>query len=586
MRIKISYFSLVLLLFISVQLTAQVYLGSSIGLYVGPNANATFKPAIVLQDASKLTINATGKIYFSQPITVISGDINVNGNIELLSTDNQTLSNFNMTVKDLTIGANAKLTISSTKYLTVNGTFINNGNDTSFVIQSNSSGTGSLLHNSTVAGTMQRYISGSAEAWHFMSSPVAAQSISGTWTPSGAYGNGTGYDLYVWNEPTNCWIYKLNTTSTVNWSTIHPGSNFTVGRGYLYSVLSLNPTKAFAGNLNNGSINYDVTKSSAEATLRGFNLIGNPYPSSIDWQAVSGWTRTNLKSSGSGYDMWIWNQTANNYGVCNSASGSGTNGISRYIAPMQGFFVRAANAGSISTTNAVRVHNGAGAWLKNTEDDPTMISLIVQSHSDNSFDEVRLQFGYTSNFSGATKLFSHITTAPSLYMQVGIDKYSVRYLTDTIENPKVPLLFKSGKDGDYTIKCNFDVDRFEMVMLEDRQMHFIQNMKSKNTYTFKSLVKDDANRFVLHFGPDANENNIELPVRIYDGGGQLVIDLSLVSKETEALVYNNIGQLLYQTTLQGEMLHTLNINAKSQMLIVSLKNPQGSVCRKLLFNKP
>jgi hypothetical protein len=40
--------------------------------------------------------------------------------------------------------------------------------------------------------------------------------------------------------------------------------------------------------------------------LLGFNLIGNPYPSSIDWKSGTGWLRTDLVVSGGGYDMWIW----------------------------------------------------------------------------------------------------------------------------------------------------------------------------------------------------------------------------------------------------------------------------------------
>ena len=121
-------------------------------------------------------------------------------------------------------------------------------------------------------------------------------------------------------------------------------------------------------------------------------------------------------------------------------------------------------------------------------------------------------------------------------------------------------------------------------MLEDRQTHFIQNMKAKNTYSFQSSRTDDAFRFVLHFGPDDNALYSELPARIYTDGVHLLIDLSLVSKETETYVYDALGRLLLQTSLQGSTLHTLDIKAKSQILVVQLKNQQGNICRKLFFN--
>jgi len=224
-----------------------------------------------------------------------------------------------------------------------------------------------------------------------------------------------------------------------------------VGRGYLYAVQASNPTKEFAGSLNNGSISYALTTASSDVLKKGFSLVGNPYPSSIDWQASSGWTRSNLVNSGSGYDIWIYNVAANNYGVCNSASGNGTNGVSRYIAPMQGFFVKAATAGNLIIDNSTRVHTGAGGWLKNTEKEATSISIIVKSATDNSFDESRLQFGYTSNENGAVKLFSPVSTAPSLFIPYGNEFYSIKYLTDTADNPSVPLMFKAGQQGNYTL---------------------------------------------------------------------------------------------------------------------------------------
>jgi hypothetical protein len=111
-----------------------------------------------------------------------------------------------------------------------------------------------------------------------------------SWVPSGTYGNGTGYDLYIWNEP--CWTYQLNTAVA---PTIYSSSIYLrKGRGYLYSTQALNPTKEFVGLLNNGnSFPITNTSSSADAVVRGFNLIGNPYPS-IDWKSGTGWLRTDL----------------------------------------------------------------------------------------------------------------------------------------------------------------------------------------------------------------------------------------------------------------------------------------------------
>jgi hypothetical protein len=485
----------------------------------------------------------------------------------------------------LTINSGKKFIVAAGKQLTVMGTIDNYANPDGFVLQSNETGTASLIHNSnSIPATVQRYISGNSEDWHFLSSPGSNDSISGSWLPSGTYGNHTGYDLYVWNEPTSCWIFKNDSTSPIDWNTVHPGSYFIPGRGYLYSLQAANPTKAFSGNLNNGSISYRLTASGAIDSLKGFNLVGNPYPSSIDWQAASGWTRSNLTTTAGGYDMWIWNPTANNYGVFNSSTGIGTNSVTRYIPPMQGYFVQATANGYLSTDNNVRVHLGAGNWFKSTVDTSEMIRMVVQSESTNNSDEINLVFGFPDNQTGTTKLFSRAIIAPGLFLPMGTQDCSVRYLTRPDDNPMVPVRFKPGRNGNYTIHCEFDLGKFKIVMLEDCAKHYIQDMKVLNTYNFQSSTSDDVSRFILHFGADNNTSYTELPARIYYDGHQLVIDLTLVGTETETFVYDLLGRLLYHNTLQGLFQHKFSLNSTSQIVVVYLKNQQGKVCRKIVYN--
>jgi autotransporter-associated beta strand protein len=479
---------------------------------------------------------------------------------------------------DLTISSGS-LTINPTSRLTVSGTLANSVAER-LVLKSDAAGTASLIHNTTdVPATVERYIAGAAEAWHFLSSPVAAQEIIGSWIPSGTYGNGIGYDLYLWDEPTKCWKYKLNS----NWSTLNGGTGFVPGRGYLYSLQATTPTKSFSGLLNNGSISYNLTFTNDTNRLKGFNLVGNPYPSSIDWQA-SGWTRTNLETSGSGYHMWIWNPTANNYGVVHSDSVvTGTNGVTRYIAPMQGFFVRATGEGSLIMTNTVRTHTGANAW-KSAQFNPGAISAVVTSETDQTFDEVQMLFGYPTNQTGAAKLFSPVATAPSLYLPVGDANFTVRYLTDTLACPAVPVQFKPGRNDDYTLSFNFDESTFKTVLLEDRPLKVLHDLRSDPTYRFRAATTDQVNRFILHLTPVRELTREELPARIFTDGEKILIDLMAVTGETTVCVYDLLGRKRYDRRLTGETQHTLNFNPGTQPLIIQLKNPQGSLCRKILCN--
>jgi hypothetical protein len=484
---------------------------------------------------------------------------------------------------NLTINSGASLVLSAGKLLTVSGTLVNNAGAAGLILQSDATGTGTLLHNSdNVPATVNRYITGSAENWHLISSPVGNQLISNDWLPAGTYGNGTGYDLYVWNEASSCWIYKLNTTSAINWNTVHPSGNFMQGRGYLYSVQAANQIKQFTGALNNGNININLTSSGTNLALTGFNLVGNPYPSTIDWQAATGWSRSGLVSNGGGYDIWIWNPAANNYGVINSSGGTGTNGVTRYIAPAQGFFVRAANSGTLGFTNNIRVAGGTGASMKSLSTDPSPLSIKVNSESGAGFDEVQIVFGSIDNETGATKLFSPVTTAPSLFLPFKGENFSLRYLTDTVENTEIPIMFKPGNDGYYTIQFK-NSDQFEHLVLEDRQMNTFQDINANSTYRFKSLNADNKGRFYIHFKQVGKAVTTELPMFVYTANNKLVVNLTQVKLETEVTVIDMMGRQLLKTTLPGESLNELDVDSKPQVLIIQLRNHSATVCRKVMW---
>lgn len=486
--------------------------------------------------------------------------------------------------RNITISSGSILTISSIGQLLISGTIVNNGGTGGLILQSDAYGTASLIHNTdNVQATVNRYISGGTESWHLLSSPVSNQNIAADWLPSGTYGNGTGYDMYVWNEASSCWIYKMNTTSAIDWNTVHPSANFVTGRGYLYSVQSPNPTKQFKGVLNNGNINIPVTAAGNNLSLSGFNLVGNPYASPIDWQATAGWSRSGLVPSGSGYDMWIWNPAASNYGVINSAGGTGTNGVTRFISAMQGFFVRAKTSGNLGITNDARILQTA-SWMKRSmaaESSP--LSLTVNSEDGMGYDEVQLSFGSNDNENGAMKLFSPVETAPGLYLPVKDQNYSLRYLTDTVDNPAVPVMFKAGFDGYYTLQINETSDLFSQIILEDTQLHNFQDMKLKSIYRFKSLKTDDTKRFILHFTKVQKTIAADMPVLVYTTNNKLVINLEQVNLETEVMVNDMMGRILLKEKLQGESVNELTVNSKTQVLIVSLRNKMETICRKVMW---
>lgn len=485
----------------------------------------------------------------------------------------------------LTINNGKLLTLSPIARLNVNGTILNNAGAAGFVLNSASNSTASLIHNTNnVLATARRYIGGDSLAWHFLSSPIRNQSLSGDWKPTGSYSDGTGYDLYVWDEPANCWVYNLNNSVKPTWNAIHASTNFISGKGYLYAVQAKLPTKQFVGQLNNGNIAISVSSLSSKS-FKGFNLVGNPYPSSIDWKNNAGFTRNMLETTGGGYNIWIWSYTAQNYGVYNSAdpTDNGTNNITRYISPHMGFFVKAASDGTFVFKNAARVSNQAADWLrvKAIENPLNALTLKVNSIDSIGSDEIKLNFGSEFTQPGAGKMFSPAKSAPSLFIKNDNQDFTTFYLTTIKENPTIELGFKAGKDGKYTINATEISSDVETLILEDKLTGKIADLQSSGIYTFTSKTTDKPERFNIHFSKQAMENFVLDFANVYSLNHQIYIDLNATKGDFKIKILDIKGMLIKELTAVGGEQLTVSYPTKG-VVFVQLYSNEKSKTFKLL----
>ena len=106
--------------------------------------------------------------------------------------------------------------------------------------------------------------------------------------------------------------------------------------------------------------NIDVT---AYAANEGWNLVGNPTASTLSWDAVSGWTKTNIDNS-----IYVWDPSANDnkgdYLVWNGTTGTLGSGN---IPPYQAFWVKANAASPALSFNNLAKTDATGTFLKNAE---------------------------------------------------------------------------------------------------------------------------------------------------------------------------------------------------------------------------
>lgn len=531
--------------------------------------------------------NTPNVIYRGTALQSINISTYYQNRINDLTIDNAVGVNLNSPMEimqNLTVNAGKMLILSPISRVKVNGQLVNNAGTGGLILNSTNTGTASLIHSTdNVSATSRRYIGGTAAAWHFLSSPISNSPLSGAWKPAGTYADGTGYDLYVWDEPTHCWIYNLNTTVAPTWNTIHPSANFEAGRGYLYAVQALNTTKQFEGLLNNGNISVSLTNNGS-GTKKGFNFVGNPYPSSIDWKLDAGFTRDMLTLNAGGYDIWVWSNSANNYGIYNSAdiSNTGTNGVTRYISPNMGFFVKTAANGTFVFNNLARVANEAANWMRvKTDNAVQSLSLAVCSVDSLGSDEVKLNFGWNDNVPGASKMFSPLKTAPSLYFEHNDDDFSTYYLTKTDESPSMDLNFKAGNDGKYNFIANDINEKFQVVLLEDKLTGRIIDLKASPTYSFAAKTTDKPNRFTLHFSKTSIADYALNMVNVYQTSKGAMVDLKGATGEFQVQIFDVSGSVIAEFSAAGGEQRVVPISSKG-ILFFKLYSNDKSRTFKLL----
>jgi len=447
-----------------------------------------------------------------------------NGSFVLTSDDATNLAQFaNLTITDaasLTLGSAA-----TPAYLTVSGTLANNSGNDGLVIPSGSS----LIENS---GTMAEVTFNiAAGEWHLISVP----------TDNATAGIFYGHYLQKHTESTNAYTDLTD-----------PGEVLTPMKGYAVWGDLVDNQVTYVSPVNAGSYSFNTTKAAA-----GWNLVGNPYPSSIDWDAVSGWTKTNVNAATYCHvdkDNWAtW---------VPGDPGVGTNSGSRYIAPGQGFFVEVSANGTLAMTDDVRVHNATTFFKSSEQVVPNLIRLQV---SGNGYkDEAVLRFlgEATSEFDGnydAHKLFGDVSEAAQIY-STGSIPLSINSMPET---DMVPVGVKAGVSGTYTIAAT-EINDLQYATLEDTKTGIFTELATK-AHTFSMDAGEDEMRFKLHFSMLGVPDNKNVEANIYSYRKTAYINLNN-QVEGDIFVYNIAGQLV-ATKLSAKGTNEINLRNTGNYIV-------------------
>ncbi len=367
----------------------------------------------------------------------------------------------------------------------------------------------------------------------YWSSPVAGQNIK-SFSPNTP---ANGYLQY--NESND----KFSVTSD---------ANFQNGKGYAIRAETgsngYNKSYVFTGIPHNSSVDSPSLK--WKDASHGYNLIGNPYPSNISFDALFTNNSSKIYST-----AWFWTNNSytaaqlgsgyngNNYAVYNGSGGSPAtysptspytgsaipNGI---IKVGQAFIVQAKSTGMnlpIGFTNTMRTTSGGNFFQKNivknrfwlTMTSPnTLVNTILVGYITGATND------YETDFDG--ELFE--VGSDSFYSLLGAKKLAIQGKADVFSVDDVVSIGNVySTDGSYSIKLQDAEGLFDgsqKIYLRDKLLNKYVDMTSGQAYQFTAVKGTDNTRFEIVYKDQSvlgASDAVKSDFIVYKNGNEQVI---------------------------------------------------------------
>ncbi len=463
-----------------------------------------------------------------------------------------------LTVDKMTVNSGGQLSLNAGNTLNVSG---------SFTLKSDAAnGTGTFVDLTTNGGltvsgttTVEQYVSslqtGPIGRNWYISSPLSATLSS---TITAATGNGlVFYNGASWEDA---------------------GTTMDIMKGYIAKSPAQNTTINFTG----GTLNTGV-KSVSNLPI-GFNLVGNPYPSYVNWTDA---TKTGIATS-----IWYRSKKSGSYNfhTYNVTGGIGVNDGTNIIPPMQSFWIKVTNAtNTLGFTNDMRSHQDQ-TLLTNRLKIPMASSqklLRLKVSNGTNSDEAVIYFNANAQNTvdeyDSQKMFNSITNVPEIFTVINNNSLVINGMNEIRYDVEIPLGFSTLEAGNFYIEAsefnNFDTDT--KIILVDNDLKKEHDMTNGTAYNFESEAMNMIGRFSLIFRTKDTatdlENNTQPHSHVFvDNYNQIMIE---APEKSSYAIYNTVGQKQFESKLNSSKV-TINKNLNAGIYFVVL-----SVNRKKKINR-
>ena len=399
-------------------------------------------------------------------------------------------------------------------------------------------------------------------------------------------------EFYCFYEPQYHWInFRRNSNS--HWHMDNPEvqitydneDHFTPGKGYLAAVdmstywSDYDRTEQFLqnrGTLNNGPVNIAVTAEAPAWTgLQGYNLLGNPYQSFLDFNKfVEGqdegfWTGSKFSQTCAVYDP----STGTYLQTIPTTPSQGAQVAGPTINMHQGFFIQVGQNGTAHFTNAMRTNEGTPNFRGAQPAYPLVNFTLTDSEGNK--DIAVLEIARPEN-DGAKKLRMGSATGR---ISLRHDNENCAILFRDMTEGSQPLYFDADEDGMFTLSWNTANADFRELTLVDNITGVRYDMLTHDSYVFEGHANDYKSRFKVVIGSFTGieeEETVTNNFAFFDGSEWVV------NGQGRLTVTDMMGRTVFSANLENDQ-NRVNLNGVAQgMYLMQVSNSDGSRVQKIV----
>lgn len=262
-----------------------------------------------------------------------------------------------------------------------------------------------------------------------------------------------------------------------------------------------------------GNVDLNVTYTAKADT--GWNLVGNPYGATIDWDKTGSWTKTNIDQT-----IYVWDPDSKSYKTWNGTTGSLNDGL---IPPFQAFWIKAnAQNPTLKVDQSAKTFGGSFVGKIAADQNPRIEIQLTDSHHDTSsiffsfYDDARVgkdsKDGYYLQPPPGINNYSEIFSIGRNHNRFNINALPLNFGVP-IEIPISANIFKNGTKASELANLHIaDMNQMPLswaIALVDRKTGQEITPSKGKTYKFKTFGSSDNS-----VATDTTKNILDLPYHI------------------------------------------------------------------------